>query len=44
MNFDNVTIKVYGTQRRKEKYIEISPKKYFYKISNTRNSLKKQKD
>ena len=26
MNFDKATIKVYGTQRRKEKYIETSPK------------------
>ena len=26
MNFDKVKIKVYGMQRRKDKYIEISPK------------------
>ena len=31
MNVDKATIKVYGTQRRKDKYIEISPKKSFIK-------------
>ena len=42
MNFDKATIKVYGTQRRKEKYIEISPK-ILNKIKQYEKQLKETK-
>ena len=43
MNFDKATIKVYGTQRRKEKYILKYLQKIFNKIKKYEKQFKETK-